>query len=293
MKIDPRGLAGHLDPTLLPMIVVVVFGIIGYDLVLKYVVTGTLPTDTVICLRLVHILVCFFVIAAEVQIVAVHRLEGEKATAERLLAEREHQYTMSKETIDAINIKCHGLRHQIRPLASGGAVIDKTVLDDAACEIRMYDTAVHTGNEALDTILTEKRLVAEQHGITLMCIADGEALSSMAAADLYAFFDNALDNAIRAVDELDDPSQRSISLIVKRKMGMASIHIENYCRQDADLRFKDGLPETTKSDVANHGFSTRSMRGIIERYGGTISFSAKGATFCVDALVPIYNAALR
>lgn len=284
--IAPSGLTGHLDPTLLPMIAVVIFGIIGYDLILKNVATGALPVDTVICLRLVHILICLFVILAEVQIVAVHRLQEEKAVTERLLAERDHQYEMSRETIDAINIKCHDLRHQIRSLAQGGTAVDKAVLDDAAQEIRMYDTAVHTGNEALDTILTEKRLVAEKHGITLTCIADGTALSGMAAADLYAFFGNALDNAIRAVDELDSTAQRSISVIVKQKLGMASIHIENYCRQAQGLRFEDGLPATTKADTANHGFGTRSMRDIIERYGGTISFSATGSTFCVDALVP-------
>lgn len=197
-----------------------------------------------------------------------------------------HCFSQFKETIDAINIKCYDLRHQIRSLAQGGTAVDKAVLDDAAQEIRMYDTAVHTGNEALDTILTEKRLVAEKHGITLTCIADGAALSGMAAADLYAFFGNALDNAIRAVDELDDAAQRSISVIVKQKLGMASIHIENCCRQAQALRFEDGLPATTKADAANHGFGTRSMRDIIERYGGTISFSATGSTFCVNALVP-------
>lgn len=287
-KIDPRGLAGHLDPTLLPMIAVVVFGIIGFDLILKCVVTGALPKDVVICLRLVHILVCVFVLAAEVEIVAVHQLESEKATAERLLAERERQYEMSRETIDAINIKCHDLRHQIRSLATGAAVVDKAVLDDAAKDIRVYDATVRTGNDVLDTILTEKSLVCQSHGITLTCIADGEALSGMQAADLYAFFGNALDNAIRAVEALPDQNLRSISVIVKRKMGMASIHIENYCDQSAvSIRTSDGLPETTKADAANHGFGTRSMRSIVERYGGTISFSAKGATFCVDALVPM------
>lgn len=73
-----------------------------------------------------------------------------------------------------------------------------------------------------------------------------------------------------------DKELHSISLIVKQKMGMASIHIENYCDMSTvSIRISDGLPETTKADTANHGFGTRSMRSIIERYGGTISFSAR------------------
>jgi hypothetical protein len=287
-RIDPSGLAGHLDPTLLPMIAVVVFGVIGFDLILKYVVLGALRMDAVICLRLIHILVCSFVMAAEVQVVAVHRLAGEKATAERLLTERERQYAMSRENIEAINLKCHDLRHQIRTLADGGTSVDRSALDGVASEIRVYDSAVRTGNEALDTILTEKNLVCERSSITLSCIADGTALAGMAPADIYSFFGNALDNAVRAVTALDDQAHRSISLIVRMRAGMASVHVENYYDPGThDLEFYDGLPRTTKAITADHGFGTRSMRAIVERYGGTISFSAGDVTFCVDALLPM------
>ncbi len=275
------------NPAMLAMIVVVMFGIIGFDLILKYVVTVSLPLSIVLCLRLFHVLICVFVIIAEVELVVVRQLSSEKAAAERLLAEQERQYQLSRENIEAINIKCHDLRHQIRSLATGDGTVDKDVLESVAREVNVYDSKVRTGNDALDTILTEKSLLCEGRGITLTCVADGESLGFMAPADLYALFGNALDNAIEAVEHLDDAARRSISLIVRRRAGTVTIHVENYYDPTASAKsFKGDVPASTKGNPLNHGFGTRSMKAIVERYGGTLAFSANGTTFCVDAVIP-------
>lgn len=59
-------------------------------------------------------------------------------------------------------------------------------------------TLVHTGNDALDAILSEKGLACEQGGIAFRCMADGAAVGFMAPTDIYSLFGNALDNAIEA-----------------------------------------------------------------------------------------------
>ena len=106
----------------------------------------------------------------------------EAATTERILHDREQQYALSRENIEAINIKCHDIRHQIRHIEDDNTdtrVVDKTVLDDIAHQVSIYDSTVHTGNNALDTILTEKSLLGEREHITLGCIVDGHALDFM------------------------------------------------------------------------------------------------------------------
>lgn len=131
-RIDSKGLEGQRSPAMLAMIVVVMFGIIGFDLILKYVVTVSLPLPVVLCLRLFHVLICVFVIIAEVELVVVRQLSSEKAATERLLAEQERQYQLSRENIEAINIKCHDLRHQIRSLATGEKTVDRAALENVA-----------------------------------------------------------------------------------------------------------------------------------------------------------------
>ena len=290
-RIDSKGLEGQRNPAMLAMIVVVMFGIIGFDLILKYVVTVSLPLSIVLCLRLFHVLICVFVIIAEVELVVVRQLSSEKAAAERLLAEQERQYQLSRENIEAINIKCHDIRHQIRHLGETGTAVDAAVLADIAREVSVYDSVVRTGNDALDTILTEKSLVCEGEGISLTCMADGHVLDFLAPAELYALFGNALDNAIEAVRQVDDPEARAIAVRVRRVGDMVAIHVENTCA--ARTEFVDGLPQTTKRtddgsrDTVNHGIGTQSMRALAERYDGMFAATQEGDTFCLDITLPL------
>ena len=153
-------------------------------------------------------------------------------------------------------------------------------------EVGVYDSVVKSGNDALDTILTEKSLYCEKHGITLSCIADGAALDFVEPTDLYSFFGNALDNAIEPVERLDDPERRSIGLVVRRCGDMASIYVENYF--DGQVSFTgEGLPRTRKADGTNHGFGMRSMRQIAEACGGSLNCNASGDVFSLDALLPL------
>lgn len=283
--IDPKGLEGRGNPAMLAMVVVVVFGIIEFDLILKYVVTGSLALPVTLCMRAFHALICVFVIIAEVELVVVRQLSSEKAAAERLLAEQERQYQLSRENIEAINVKCHDIRHQIRHLADGGTSVTQQALDELSSEIDVYDSLVKTGNDALDTILSEKGLICERRGIPFRCIADGTAVSFMQLVDIYALFGNAVENAIEASERLPQ-DQRDISLMVRKAAGTASIHVEN--RFAGNVSFgPDGLPRTTKADSQSHGFGTRSIRLIAERYGGSVAMRAKDGVFHLNVVIPL------
>ena len=285
-RIDHEGLSGMENRQMLAMMPVVSLAIIGFDVLIKSLTGAGEGLGYVVALRLFHGLACVATLWTEYQMLYRVRMERDRAMSERLLAERERQYELSRETIDAINVKCHDLKHQIRALGSGGAVVERSALDDLARDLTIYDCSVKTGNDALDTILTEKGLVCGRRGITLTVIADGGALARVAPADLYALFGNALDNAIEAASALADPARRSVSVTVRRAMGCACVHVENFF--DGARSFSaDGLPETTKADRASHGFGTRSMRQIAERYDGTFSARAEGGVFKLDVMIPL------
>lgn len=281
--IEKNGLLVAESSLMLVMFVIVVFVIIGFDLVIKGITLGGMKFAYLVMLRVVHALICAFVLFAEYELLYATRLGEEKAETERLLAERERQYRLSRENIEAINIKCHDIRHQIRQLAGSGAVVDGSVIDDIAREVNVYDSVVETGNEALDTILTEKSLACSGEGIVLSVIADGAALDFMAPADIYSLFGNALDNAIEAVRGVGDPERRVITLSVQRRQQMVAVSVENYCAQEP--RFSDGLPLTTKRDGVNHGFGMRSMRAIAGRYGGSLHAGLEGGLFYLNVLL--------
>ena len=283
VQVEDRGITGVFG--------LVILLVILFDIMNKALAYGPTPLFILVTLRVVHGAICVFMLYAQYEMLFAQRARSEAATAQRLLAESQRQYELSRENIEAINIKCHDIRHQIRHLGEQGMAVDADVLADIAREVSVYDAVVRTGNDALDTILTEKSLVCEREGIELTCIADGSSLGFLTPAELYSLFGNALDNAIEATRQVEDPEGRSISLLVRRTGDMVSIHVENTCAGKAE--FEDGLPRTTKRDAQgmrdemNHGIGTRSMRALAEHYGGIFSAAQDGDIFCLDIVLPL------
>ena len=150
----------------------------------------------------------------------------------------------------------------------------------------IYDSILKTGNEILDTVLTEKSLLCNQNGVKLSCIADGGLLSFMDAVDLYTLFGNALDNAIEAVLPLPE-EERMIDLQVRQKAGQILIHITN--RFAGSLEVGEDLPKTSKEDTGHHGFGPKSIRAVVEQYGGILNWNATDLLFTLRITIPIHR----
>ena len=238
--------------------------------------------------RLTQVGLSVLILYMEYELLLNRRLQVEAATTSQLILDRERQYETSRDTIDAINIKMHDIRHQIRHLEDGSegtTVLSSEMLREIAKGVSIYDSAVKTGNDALDTILTEKSLLCDSLGIEFTCSADGSRLSFLSPAELYSLFGNMLDNAIEATRSLENPEKRVITLGVRFNAGLITIHEENYFA--GKVQFAEHVPQSTKNDPLNHGYGFRSMKMIVEGHGGVIDCGTSGDVFCLDIAIPI------
>ena len=204
-------------------------------------------------------------------------LRQEVEYLQHAVRQAERQYEISKDTIDLINVKCHDIKYKLGALLSEGNKPASEAVEDLKSSISIYDTRISTGNKILDVILTEKSLYCEQNGINFSCMADGAKLSFMDDGDLYCLFGNIVDNALEAVGKLPERERRVVNLVVKEKNGVLTVQEENYF--SGELKFVDGLPRTTKGDSDYHGFGTRSIRMIVNKYGGAFTAGAKDGVF--------------
>ena len=226
---------------------------------------------------------CAFVLVLSYRVLWENSMKREHEKMEEMLRMADIQQKSSKEAIDIINIKCHDLRHQIR-LFRGAGRIDESVLKEMEQAVDAYDITVKTGNPALDVLLTEKNQICRSKQIGFTCMADGKGLAYMEPADLYALFGNALENAIEATEQLTDPAQKQIVLTVRPVEGFCSVHLQNYTKEP--LRLENGLPVTSKQDRLNHGFGTRSMQLLVEKYGGELTFQQEADVVNIYMLLP-------
>ena len=210
------------------------------------------------------------------------RLQYENAVTNELLKVQGRQQQLSKESIETINIKCHDLKRQISALRLVGDVEERDrAIRELEQAVHIYDASVHTGNDTLDIVLMEKLLLCGANRITLTSFAEGKLLCFMRPADLYVLFSNALDNAIESVMQ-EEEKDRNISVSVERRNDWALVCIENFCARE--LVFADGAPVTTRDDRRYHGYGTKSIRHISEKYGGTVVMRQEGHRFVLRIL---------
>lgn len=242
----------------------------------------TLNERGMIYLNVISVL--FSVLAMVVSMCQMRQAESKKKAqiATQLLHTERSRYALEKEAVDAINIRCHDIKHQIAALGDVGRQKELRELERL---VNIYDCGLKTECAALDLVLSNKSLVCSGKQIALTCVADGQQLRFMEDADIYALFGNILDNAIEAVERLDDPDMRLISLTIHTQQNFLIIREENY--YDGVLVMDQGLPLTTKADKRFHGFGMQSVRTLTEKYGGDLQLRTGDGIYRLSILFPV------
>ena len=213
----------------------------------------------------------------------VHR---ELDAIQNVLQNQYVQYKQSRESIDLVNRKYHDLKHQISVLrAEQDPQRRIDFLDGMEEEIRVYEAQNKTGSSVLDTVLTGKSLYCARHGVELTCVADGARLDFMSTMDICSIFGNILDNAIECELTIQDKEKRLIHLAVYTRMDFLIIQCENYCEEQ--LKFRDGLPISTKGNDDYHGYGVKSIRYTVDQYGGTMTIHNRDSWFELNIVIPI------
>lgn len=235
--------------------------------------------------RIIDSCICIYVLWVQYYQQKQGRLQQEIAGLNQAMEMQADQYTLKREMVDAINLKCHDLKHQIRQIRKmqGGDV--KEYLNDLENDVLIYDSAMRVGNRALDIILMDKGLYCKNHDIQWTCMIDGGKLDFMKDADINSIFGNALDNAVTAVMNVKDADMRVITLNMLEQNRLLVIQIRNY--YEGSLKFRDGIPETTKDNHMTHGYGMKSIRYTAEKYKGVMTVNAKEGIFTLQVLIPI------
>lgn len=207
------------------------------------------------------------------------RLDHYVDTMQELLHQQHLQYETSKENAELVSEKYHDFKKMIEGLRKNH--VNEKALDKLEKSVEQYDMAVHTGNDVLDILLNEKRSNCAAYNIELTCFAGAETSDIIEDIDLYFLLNNALSNAVEAVQDVPQ-GKRFISLTMQRDADMLSIHMENPYAGTVEMR--DGLPQT-QNDPDYHGFGMRSMQRITEKHNGSLTVQLKDGLFLLDILL--------
>lgn len=273
-KIGPKQLISA-------MLICVIFEMLAFMPEIQNIASSTDRAFMLFLLQLISAIILYL----QNELFRKSSMKQELELVNLLLQKEQEQYRLSKENIAIINQKCHDLKHQIRAVRQVSEEERDQYLQEVEESIRIYEAIVKTGNEVLDTILTEKSLYCKERGITISCVADGKLLEFIHHMDLYSLFGNALDNAIEAVEKFEQEEMRQIDVLIHRQQNFLVVNIINPS-QDI-LMLENEIPVTTKQDKNLHGFGIRSMKYIVKKYDGFFNISQEDGCFSLKFLFPI------
>lgn len=233
----------------------------------------------------VNVIVNLVIVLLQSMTYRILSLQQEKKMLQILQKEKEQQYNFSRENVDLINQKCHDLKRQIRALKLVQGEERDRLFKETEEAVQFYDAHVKTGNDVLDTILTEKSFVCTRQGIRFSCNIHAEHMDIIDVIDFYTIVSNGLDNAIECVSRYEDNEKKVINVAVLERGSMLHIFIDNYF--DGKLEFRNGFPVTSKDDKGYHGYGVKSMQMIAKKYGGDIRISVNNHTFSLQIMLPV------
>lgn len=135
---------------------------------------------------------------------------------------------------------------------------------------------VYTGIKILDFILEQKRVVAQKSGIRYEI--DTMLLTGIPTTEqeTCALFGNLLDNAIEACC-LVETEEKWIEIQIQQINQLLSIEVINTF--ETPYIRKQGVFETIKEERSVHGYGIKSMRRIVDKYQGIITYEEKEKIF--------------
>lgn len=150
---------------------------------------------------------------------------------------------------------------------------------------------VNSGNDLVDDIVNLEISKGVTRGVEISARIGVPPELPFEEIDLCSLLMNLLDNAIEAVADLPAP-ERIVQLGMLADQGMLVLKVENPCSQ-APQTDEEGHLLTTKDDAGMHGYGTRLVRKIAQKYDGVADFSFHEGTFTAKAMLSMNGADVR
>lgn len=138
----------------------------------------------------------------------------------------------------------------------------------------------YSNNESINLIISSYAMKAEAKGIYSEIKVTATDFSKFSISDLCSLIANALENSILACEKIDDYNDRYIKCNIYEKNNKFCLNIQN--SYYIEPIFVNGIP-VTKED--GHGFGTKSMTYIVEKYNGIYKFNTKDKMFIFQAIM--------
>lgn len=170
---------------------------------------------------------------------------------------------------ETMNIMAHDYKNNLLTIAGMTDSSEvKDYIDNMMGEITKYNQIAKTKNRLLDVILSKYTDICNNKGITFETDIMTDNLGFINSYDISTLFNNILDNAVEAASI---SSEKTIRLEITNSLNSYhKIIAINSC--DVEPHAEHGKLLTSKKNKDTHGFGTKSIKRIVQKYNGEMQW---------------------
>ena len=180
-------------------------------------------------------------------------------------------YKMLEEQYERQRILIHDVKNHmqaINGLAAEGNVSEiQKYITEWGYDKALQKQVRYCQNSILNIIVSETARECAESGIEFQCDIRGKSVDFISDTDISALFGNLLSNAYEAAKNADEKFIE-LDIKIKPEQKLTVVKISNSCKEPP-ARDEKGLFISRKDGKENHGLGQKSIRRIIEKYGGT------------------------
>ncbi len=209
-------------------------------------------------------------------------IEVEQAISKIMANQMQNEIKALRESQNQASIYRHDLRHHLnylRACISQDRLQDAEEYIDNVCkDIDSFQVIRYSENDSINIIISAYIAKAKDKNIRIETKIAATDFIRFSIPDLCSLLFNALENAIYAVEKVDDIDERYIKLKIYSKNNKLCIDLRN--KYKIEPVFEREIPVTKEKE---HGVGIKSMIRIVEKYKGVYRFISKEDVFIFQA----------
>jgi len=196
-------------------------------------------------------------------------------------------FRMSNENLETLHRMRHELKNQYALmktyLDSGDYVRLRRYFSEFSDKIEETVNFEDCGNDTLNAIISIERGRARGAGVELDCKIAVPRKLNIKDVDLCSLLMNLINNAIEYYERGGEQTDKRISLEMFLVNSTLMVKVSNpVLPEHAE---KALTLKTSKKNKNMHGYGSKIVAGIVEKYNGTISYGMENDEFTVDAML--------
>lgn len=219
--------------------------------------------------------------------------QGTKENA--ALAALHQKEEMEKEKFHATRLnydELRTIRHEIKNhnfylkalLDEGKLKEARSYLERVSSRDARHLQSFDSGNYVVDVVMNHEFAAAREQGVTLKADILVPAKLPFQDEDVCSLLSNLLDNAIEAAAQ-SGKKEPLVEISMLPRQEYLFLRVTNPVDLSLPENRRLSLKTTKTTNTELHGFGTRIIRWVAEKYSGSVKYSMKDGTFCTNVML--------